>query len=337
MQHCDYYKDTTVRGSPMRVSAFQGRRRLLQTGFFMLFILAPILNIFRIDVTQPQVVVLGQVWSLGIDALLAGKSSGLQAGIDLILRGLLPLALIVIGFGWIAWRYGRLYCGWLCPHFSVVEIINGLMRRASAKPSLWEHSPLPLQQADGRPLPRQPRYWWAVALAVPAFAFLWALVLLTYLLPPTEVYSNLFNAELTRNQTLFLTAASIVFSLEFLLARHLFCRFGCAVGVFQSLVWMGNRRAMVIGFDRQRGALCRGCAVHCEAVCPMRLKPRSSKRHMFTCTECGQCIAACEQVQQTEAGGPAPLLQWVKGACALDVSSRDFGQRPILPSHCYRR
>jgi ferredoxin-type protein NapH len=31
-----------------------------------------------------------------------------------------------------------------------------------------------------------------------------------------------------------------VFTLEFALARHLFCRFGCAVGLFQSLAWMAN-------------------------------------------------------------------------------------------------
>jgi ferredoxin-type protein NapH len=26
-------------------------------------------------------------------------------------------------------------------------------------------------------------------------------------------------------------------------ARHLFCRFGCAVGLFQSLAWMANPKA----------------------------------------------------------------------------------------------
>lgn len=321
----------------LSVTARQSWRRLLQVGFFSLFILAPPLDVLRIDVTQAHVVLFGNVWVLGIDALLSGQSSGLQAGLDLIVRGLLPVAAFVIAFGWIAWRYGRLYCGWLCPHFSVVETINGLMRRASAKPSLWEKSALPLQTADGSSLPKQRHYWWGVAVAVPAFAFLWALVLLTYLLPPSEIYGNLINGELTRNQIIFLSAASTVFGLEFLLARHLFCRFGCAVGVFQSLVWMGNRHAMVVGYDRQRGVECRDCAVHCEAACPMRLKPRSNKRHMFTCTECGQCIAACEQVQNSEAGGPAPLLQWVEGACALDVSARDFGQRPDLPTDCYQR
>jgi len=319
------------------VTQLQGRRRLLQAGFFLLFVLAPALDLFRIDVTQAHVIVFGQVWSLGISHLMTGESSGAQAVLNLVLRGLLPLAVLVGGFGWIAWRYGRLYCGWLCPHFSVVEMINGLMRRASAKPSVWEKHVLPSTRADGSALPLNKQYWWLVALAVPGFAFLWAFVLLTYLLPPQEIYANLSQLSFTRNQTIFLSAATTVLTLEFLLARHLFCRFGCAVGVFQSLVWMANKRGLVVGFDRQRAAACRTCATHCEHVCPMRLKPRSIKRHMFTCTECGQCIAACEQVQAAQHPGSPSLLQWVQDECALDVSARDFGHRPTIPPDCYQR
>jgi hypothetical protein len=36
--------------------------------------------------------------------------------------------------------------------------------------------------------------------------------------------------------------ATTVLSLEFLFARHLFCRFGCAIGIFQSFAWMTNKR-----------------------------------------------------------------------------------------------
>lgn len=320
-----------------RVTVLQSRRRLLQASFFLLFVLAPVFNVFRIDVTQAHVVLFGQIWSLGIAALMQGESTGTQAVLNLILRGLLPLAVLIGGFGWIAWRYGRLYCGWLCPHFSVVELINGLMRRASARPNVWEKRALPQTRADGSRLPRQRAYWWLVAFAVLGFGFLWAFILLTYLLPPGEIYSNLLHVSFTRNQTIFLTAATTVLMLEFSLARHLFCRFGCAVGVFQSLVWMANKRGMVVGFNRQRAGECSSCATHCEHACPMRLKPRSIKRQMFTCTECGQCIAACEQVQaQTQAGRPS-LLQWVQGDCALDVSARDFGKRPQIPPDCYRR
>ncbi len=315
----------------------QIRRRVFQALFFILFIVAPVLNIFRIDITRSQVILFGHEWHLGIANLIDGTVSGMDGAINLILRGFIPVALFVFVFGLIAWRYGRLYCGWLCPHFSVVEMINGLMRRASRRPNLWEKAPLPEKNPDGSAIHTDRRYWWLAGLAIIGFAFLWALVLLTYLLPPRDIYANLVTFSLTPNQIIFLAAATSVLSLEFLLARHLFCRFGCAVGVFQSLLWMANRRAMVVGFNRTRAADCRGCDSQCEVVCPMRLKPRSNKRHMFTCTECGQCLSACQQVQAGHEPQQAPLLQWVSGQCALDVSARDFGQRPVIPNNCYQR
>jgi polyferredoxin len=160
-------------------------------------------------------------------------------------------------------------------------------------------------------------YWLPTLLAVFGFAFVWAVVLLTYLLPPAEIYANLLSGELTLRQSLFIGAATAALSVEFLLARHLFCRFGCAVGLFQSLSWMANDRAMVVGFDTARAGSCQDCNNACDNVCPMRLKPRTIKRKMFTCTECAQCISACTQVQGGEPD--RSLLRWVTEDQALQV------------------
>ena len=46
----------------------------------------------------------------------------------------------------------------------------------------------------------------------------------------------------------------------------------------------------------------------------MRLKPRNVKRMMFTCTQCAQCISACETTQRDNPNGP--LLQWVSDEAA---------------------
>jgi polyferredoxin len=195
------------------------------------------------------------------------------------------------------------------------------MRHASGKPSLWEKKPLPARNPDGSAFVVDGRWWLVTVPLAVAFAFVWAVVLLTYLLPPAEVYGNLWHLAPTRNQALFIGAATVVLSLEFLFARHLFCRFGCAVGLFQSLAWMSNRSALVVGFQRSRAADCGSCykadamgAAACEAVCPMRLKPRSTKNAMFTCTQCAQCIAACHTVQQTAPAGT--LLTWIEQEAA---------------------
>jgi polyferredoxin len=307
-------QDRVKQGTRTRL---QRTRAWFQVGFFALFVLAPPLDIFRIDLTQGHAILLGQDWTLGIDEFLAGRSGIGDAAVNLFFRGFLPIIGGAALFIWIAWRYGRLYCGWLCPHFSVVELINGLMRRASGKPSLWERRPLPELQADGGLLKPSRWYWLPMQAAVSGFGFLWALVLLTYLLPPFEVYHNLLTGQLTRNQGIFLAAGTAALSVEFLIARHLFCRFGCAVGLFQSLAWMANDRAMVVGFDTAHADACSDCNNACDNVCPMRLKPRTLKRKMFTCTECGECISACTQVQS--GGRGRSLLGWVDGEAALAV------------------
>ena len=55
----------------------------------------------------------------------------------------MPALLLIGAFLGVAWRYGRLYCGWLCPHFSLVETLNQALHRASAKYSLWDRRPTP--------------------------------------------------------------------------------------------------------------------------------------------------------------------------------------------------
>jgi len=295
----------------------QTRRRLFQSGFFTLFVLAPPLDLLRLDLTLGHFILLGQDWTLGLEAFLHGEAGPGAVAWGLFWRALLPIVLVVGGGVCAAWRWGRLYCGWLCPHFSVVELINGLMRRASGKPSLWERRPLPQRRPDGR-IQVPGRLWWPLTgLAALAFAFLWALTLLGYLLPPFELYHNLLHATLTPNQLRFLGVGTTLLFIEFTFARHLFCRFGCAVGLFQSLAWMANDRALVVGFDSRRARECGDCNNACDNTCPMRLKPRTLKRKMFTCTECARCIDACGQVKaHTPQGG---LLAWVQGDAALPV------------------
>jgi ferredoxin-type protein NapH len=304
-----------------RRDALQDKRTAMQIAFFLLFALAPVFDIFRIDLAAGHAVILGHDWRLGIDDFIARRIGIGEMALNLLLRLFLPLIAAAAVFLAVAWRWGRLYCGWLCPHFAVVETVNDLMRRASGKPSLWERKALPARHADGSAFATNRAWWLAVLPVAVGTGFVWSVVLLTYLLPPAEIYGNLVALSPTRNQALFIGIGTLVISAEFLFARHLFCRFGCAVGVFQSLVWMANRQAMVVGFDRGRAADCADCYAAdgpghaaCEGVCPMRLRPRLAKNKMFTCTQCGQCLSACATVERGRPQGP--LLTWVAGEAA---------------------
>lgn len=299
------------------MTPFQRKRVLYQGSFFILFLFTPIFDLLRFDLIQGHLIVFGQPWTLGLDDYLAGRIDNRQMTLNILLRVILPILLLAVGFLGIAWRWGRVYCGWLCPHFSVVETINQLVRKASGKQSLWDKKPGPPYHPDGTPAPSDRRYWLVAIPFALVFAFLWAVALLTYLLPPAEVYGNLFALTPTRNQALFIGVATILLFLEFTFARHLFCRYACAVGLFQSLAWMTNRRAMVVGYQRDRARDCASCASFCDHVCPMRLKPRNIKRLMFACTQCGQCMDACETVQRQNPDGS--LLNWIADQQALQA------------------
>lgn len=284
----------------------QKYRSLAQVAFFALFVLAPVLDLFRLDLLKGHFILLGFDWTLGLAEFQQGRASGLEAAFNLLWRGFLPLLLIAAAFIVSSYYWGRLYCGWLCPHYTVVESINHLLMRAIGKPSIWEKRTLPEQQADGSIQKPQGIFKVFTAIAIIGFAFLWAVSFLTYLLPPKMIYHNLFTLQLTLNQSLFIGVATFLLTIEFALARHFFCRFACAVGLFQSLSWMSNARATAIQFDGTRAASCKSCVQACDNVCPMRLKPRSSKRKKFTCTSCLACVAACEQVQPQQGS----LLDW---------------------------
>ncbi len=304
----------------------QRQRLLLRTGFFALFLLAPPLDIFRFDLTLNHFVLFGQPWTLGLAAFQRGEIDAAQAAANIILRGFLPLALLAALIIGVAWRWGRLYCGWLCPHFSVVELLNAALSRACGKHSIWDR--------QRRPGFRSTPLWWLIwVVTALGMAFLWAASLLSYLLPPAEVWGNLLSLQSTPRQLAFIGVATLVFSVDFLFARHLFCRFGCALGVFQSLAWMANRKAQVVHFERRQASACLDCDNACDHACPMRLKPRSLKRRMFNCTQCLQCVSAC--AADCAPRGVAAPLHWTAGQPALDKSDRRAARAappPVRPT-----
>ena len=297
----------------------QRRRRWFQFSFFAIFLLAPALNLLRFDLTETQLWVLGFRWSLGIEAFLHGQASALETAWSIVWRGIFPVVTLVVAFLTVAYHFGRLYCGWLCPHFSLVETLNDLLHRATGKLSVWDKSPTP------RPGRSADKRWWPVFLAAClVFGFVWAITLLTYLLPPALVWGNLVDGTLTPNQARFLAVGTLVFTLEFTLARHLFCRYGCAVGLFQSLAWMANPKGMVVSFTRERARECKTCDAPrgsaCDHTCPMRLNPRNIKRMMFACVQCGQCLTACDATQTDQ--GRTPTLEWKVGLDAVRETMR---------------
>ncbi|SFC01204.1 4Fe-4S binding domain-containing protein [Pseudoalteromonas denitrificans DSM 6059] len=296
---------------------YQHARTVTRTLFFLLFLFAPLLNIFRFDLTLGHFIFFGQQWTLGLDSVLYGEAGAIQATEIIFLKVFLPaIAFISISLILI-YKYGRIYCGWLCPHFSVVEMINQVMLKQLNRVTLWEKPSKQNNSIFAR----------VVVAAVSVFmAFIWALGLLSYLMPPIPLLIDLVNFEVAFGSTIFLCVATCIFSFDFIFARHVFCKYGCALGLFQSLIWMANKQAMAVKFDRSRAKACRDCDKACDKACPMRLPTRNMKRAKFTCTQCAQCISACQKVQKNNPEGT--LLNWVNGPEAIDIDRPAVQYKP---------
>ncbi len=291
----------------------QQARITAKVAFFALFIFAPLLDIFRFDLILGHFIIFGHAWTISIDSILLGGGDSVDAAIKIFSRVLLPGVAFVGISGYLIWKFGRIYCGWLCPHFSVVELVNDLMMKQLNRVTVWEKASIENKQL----LPR-------IIVTIPAIAmaFVWAVALASYMLPPVPLLQNLVSFNLGFGATLFITVATIVFSADFIFARHVFCKYGCALGLFQSLIWMANNKAMVIKFDRSRAKACRECVHYhkhkpCDQACPMRLPTQNMKRAKFTCTQCVQCVSACSSVQKDNPEGS--LLSWVSGDEAVEV------------------
>ncbi len=113
-------------------------RTLTRSSFFLLFILAPFLDIFHMDLTLGHFIIFGQPWTLSLDSFQQGQGDAASAAVTLLTHAFIPVLGFIIIVGLIIWRMGRIYCGWLCPHFSVVEMFNDMMLKYLNRVTLWE-------------------------------------------------------------------------------------------------------------------------------------------------------------------------------------------------------
>ena len=70
------------------MNTVQRQRLLWRTAFFALFVLAPVLDLFRLDLIQGHFILFGMPWTLGLRDV-----GGIEASLNLVLRAFLPIAL----------------------------------------------------------------------------------------------------------------------------------------------------------------------------------------------------------------------------------------------------
>jgi ferredoxin-type protein NapH len=264
--------------------------------------------------------VLGQRWSLGIDAFQCAANHGHRGGAVHHLRGIRAGLLLVAGFMTVAWRYGRLYCGWLCPHFSWWNCSTTCCTAPAASSACGTSRPDAARQRSRSALVAAfglscAGFWLSVgdhAADLPAAA--------------GQIWGNLLQGTLTPNQARFLligTWSSRSSSpgappvLPLRLRRGLVPEPGLdgqPQGHGDGLRPRARARLPQLRHRRAQG----GAA--CDHACPMRLTPRNIKRLMFACVQCGSASPSAKARRARSSA--APLLEWKVGVDAVRETLR---------------
>lgn len=206
-------------------------------------------------------------------------------------------AVILIGVVSLVW--GRLFCGWACPHNTLTEwtvALRAMVGRAE-KPRwlklLLRRFP---QIQPGLPV-------LSILLAILLTSTL-SLLLSFYVIPPDWVLSQ-YASGAPHIALIWGNSLFVLIGLFLLYAGNDFCRTCCPYGLAQSVsaYHEGSRwRPMEIQFSGNKESQCKSCSV-CHIVCPVELDPRAGtlegalKVGQFDgCFNCGECIDACKYI-----------------------------------------
>jgi polyferredoxin len=263
-----------------RYHAFRGK--LVQPFFWSLVFLGPALDIFRVDMLNQKLVFFGQHLSFVFDRLIW-----------------LPVGFygLVILIGIVSLIWGRLFCGWTCPHNTLTEwtrFIRAMVGR-DEKPRWMK------KLIRKYPHAQELLGWLSPAIGFPLTVTL-SILLSFYVMPPDFVFQQYASGHphiaLVWGNGLF-----TLIGLFLLYAGNDFCRTCCPYGMGQSIsAYHENSRwrPMEIQFEGSKTDDCRTCQA-CQMVCPVSIDPRDGtltgqvKVGQFDgCFNCGECIDACK-------------------------------------------
>lgn len=265
-------------------------RRITQVAFILFVFLVPVLNIFRYDSQARELIVLGQVWSLGLkegfyaDPNISGAA---HVAIHFFLKAILPWVFILSIFPILGYFTGRLFCGWLCPEGALFEFVDFLSLKLLGRRSLYGKRPTDPDGERGNRL-----LYGLIALASAVVLPLVAGISLTgYFVAPRTIWSQIVSWEFSFGVKAGIVGVTIYMYITSLLIRHVFCRYICAAGLMQMLFGWISPVSLRVKMDTARLPECTDCK-GCEKACFMNVLPRKNKRDI-SCVNCGACIVAC--------------------------------------------
>ncbi len=279
---------SSVKSSSPRVTIpgtrFHKLRRMVQSICVTIFILLPLFDVMRIDITRQRFYVFGaELWISEFSILF-----------------------LTMMFVWIlvaasAMIYGRFYCGYLCPQMIFSEAATTL-ERAIAK---WvKHNISGTSDAAKKLVARGLFY---IAL-LPAAVFV-TFVFVSFFVPPADLLHRLLHLDIRTAPGIVGASITLITFLDFAFLRQRFCTAICPYGYLQNM--LADKKTLLVRFY-DPNEQCIKCQ-KCVQACPMGIDIRNSS-HQLECTHCAECVDACSAIVGKL--GRTSLIQyaWGEGA-----------------------
>jgi polyferredoxin len=304
-------------------------RRITQISFILLVFLMPVLNIFRYDTATRELIIFGQVWSLGlkdafyVDHTLRGAG---HIALQFFLKAILPWVVVLAIFPILGVLTGRFFCGWFCPEGTLFELADYLTLKLTGRRSLFVKRPNDPEVTGEKKLV----YVFITLLSLLVLPLLGGVALTGYLVAPKTIWSQILNWNFTFGVKAGIVGVSLYMLITSLLVRHSLCKYICAAGLMQMLFGWASPISLRVRMDPARAEECTNCRA-CEKACFMNVLPRMNKRDI-SCVNCGACIEACHG----ELGKGRGLFGYQAGekktASAYDPKSCRAGEKSCAAS-----
>lgn len=166
--------------------------------------------------------------------------------------------------------YGRIWCGWFCPHTVMINLTWFFDRKKQTF----------IQKVISH-------------ILVFAISTVISVTIVFYFVSPYDFFRDLAAGTLSSVIVWFCIVITAITYLSFVLIRYKFCTTVCPYSKLQSIMF--DKNTLIVAFDPATADRCIKCNA-CVKTCPVGLDIR--KGLVSACINCGRCITACAKVMK---------------------------------------